>query len=69
MTLKRNSDGEQVVTLGPTEKIVFAVVTTLIASGIIAIISMAMETKSDIAALKADVRSIDRRVERIEDGK
>ncbi len=69
MTLSRRPDGQQVVTFGPVEKMVFGVVATLISGGIIALISMSMETKADIAAIKAQINALDRRVERVEDGK
>jgi hypothetical protein len=69
MTLKRGIDGQQVVTFGPTEKMVFGIVTTLITSGILGLIAMQFRVTADIAAIKEQIKAVDRRVERVEDHK
>ncbi len=69
MTLKRDNNGQQVVTFGPTEKLVFGVVTTLIASGIVGLITMQFQVTADIAAIKEQIKAVDRRVQMIEDHK
>lgn len=67
MTLKRNDNGEQVVTFGLAEKAAFGVIASLLTAGIIALIGMQFRVTADIAAIKEQINGVDRRVERIED--
>lgn len=67
MTLKRNDNGEQVVTFGLAEKAAFTVITGLLTTGILALMAMQFRMTADIAAIKEQIKAVDRRVERVED--
>lgn len=67
MTLKRGDDGQQVVTFGLAEKAAFAVITSLLTAGILALIAMQFRMTADIAAIKEQIKAVDRRVERVEE--
>jgi hypothetical protein len=67
MTLKRGDNGEQVVTFGLAEKAAFGVITSLLTAGILALMGMQFRMTADIAAIKEQIKAVDRRVERVED--